>query len=91
MLDILTDNSDAAYTKTIDNVTGLRDLVLSKVIGIKKADLNTWMEFVLHGMAAYSLLSKFQLEQGNQFSDITSAMFNYGSDDVDDELKDLFK
>ncbi|MFN8284731.1 MAG: magnesium chelatase [Chitinophagales bacterium] len=91
VLDILTDNSDAAYTKTIDNVTGLRDLVLSKVIGIKKADLNTWMEFVLHGMAAYSLLSKFQLEQGNQFSDITSAMFNYGSDDVDDELKDLFK
>jgi magnesium chelatase subunit I len=49
------------------------------------------MEFMLHGMAAYSLLSKFQLEEGNKFSDITSAMFNYGNDDVDDDLKDLFK
>ena len=59
--------------------------------GVKKAEFNTWMEFVLHGMAAYSLLSKFQLEEGNKFSDITSAMFNYGEEDVDDDLKELFK
>ena len=75
----------------MDAVVGLRDLVLAKVIGVKKADLNTWMEFVLHGMAAYSLLSKFQLEQGNQFSDITSTMFNYGKEEeMDDDLKELF-
>lgn len=91
VLDILTDASDAAYETNLDAVIGLRDLVLAKVIGVKKADLNTYMEFVLHGMAAYSLLSKFQLEEGNKFSDITSAMFNYGNEDVDDDLKELFK
>lgn len=91
VLDILTDTSDNEYESNLDNITGLRDLVLAKVSDVKKADLNTWMEFVLHGMAAYSLLSKFQLEQGNKFSDITSAMFNYGEEDVDDDLKELFK
>ena len=49
------------------------------------------MEFMLQGMVAYSFLSKFQLEEGNKISDITSSMFNYGNEDVDDELKDLFK
>ncbi len=91
VLDILTDTSDKDYARDLDTVTGLRDLVLTKIIGVKKSELNTWMEFVLHGMAAYSLLSKFQLEQGNKFSDITSTMFNYGSDDVDEDLKELFK
>ena len=91
MLDLLTDISDASYQSSLDSITGLRDLVLTKVNGVKKAELNTWMEFVLHGMAAYSLLSKFQLEEGNKFSDITSAMFNYGEEDVDDDLKELFK
>jgi magnesium chelatase subunit I len=91
VLDLLTDISDASYQSSLDDITGLRDLVLTKVNGVKKAELNTWMEFVLHGMAAYSLLSKFQLEEGNKFSDITSAMFNYGEEDVDDDLKELFK
>ena len=91
VLDLLTDISYASYQSSLDDITGLRDLVLTKVNGVKKAELNTWMEFVLHGMAAYSLLSKFQLEEGNKFSDITSAMFNYGEEDVDDDLKELFK
>ncbi|MFN8238278.1 MAG: magnesium chelatase [Chitinophagales bacterium] len=91
VIDLLTDTSDIEYAKQLDEVTGLRDLVLGKVIGVTKQDLNVWMEFILHGMAAYSLLSKFQLEQGNQFSDITSAMFNFGKEeDMDEDLKDLF-
>lgn len=91
VLDVFTDMSDKEYEHKLDEVTGLRDLILSKVIGVTKQDLNTWMEFVLHGMAAYSLLSKYQLEKGTQFSDITSAMFNAGSaDEMDDDLKELF-
>ncbi len=91
VIDLFTDTSDIEYAKQLDEVTGLRDLVLGKVIGVTKQDLNVWMEFILHGMAAYSLLSKFQLEQGNQFSDITSAMFNFGKEeDMDEDLKDLF-
>ncbi len=91
-VDLMADIPDASYAETIGKITGLRDLVLSKVPDVPKAEWNTWMEFVLHGMAAYSLLSKFPLEQGHQFSDITSAMFNYGKeDDVDDDLKELLR
>lgn len=91
VIDLFTDASYETYTEELDKVTGLRDLVLGKVIGVSRQDLNIWMEFILHGMAAYSLLSKFQLEQGNQFSDITSAMFNFGKEeDMDEDLKDLF-
>lgn len=91
VIDLLTEASDEVYAGQLDEVTGLRDLVLGKVMGVTRQDLNIWMEFILHGMAAYSLLSKFQLEQGNQFSDITSAMFNFSKDEeMDDDLKDLF-
>ncbi|MDB5227653.1 MAG: putative magnesium protoporphyrin chelatase [Bacteroidota bacterium] len=92
VVDLLTDVPEKEYEENLDKVTGLRDLVLSKIQGVKKIELNIWMEFVLHGMAAYSLLSKFQLEQGNKFTDITSAMFNFArEEDVDDDLKELFK
>lgn len=92
VLDILTDASDAEYAKTLNSVNGLKDLIIHNAsLNIQRSSLHTWMEFVLHGMAAYSLLSKFQLETGNKFSDITSAMFNYGSEDMDDDLKELFK
>ncbi|MBK9328626.1 MAG: magnesium chelatase [Sphingobacteriales bacterium] len=91
VIDLLTEASDEVYAGQLDEVTGLRDLVLGKVMGVTKQDLNIWMEFILHGMAAYSLLSKFQLEQGNQFSDITSAMFNFSKDEeMDEDMKDLF-
>lgn len=92
ILDLLTDISDAEYVKALDNISGLKDFIINNPsLNIQHSTLHLWMEFVLHGMAAYSLLSKFQLEQGSQFSDITSAMFNYGNDEVDDDLKELFK
>lgn len=92
VLDLLTDMPDKAYHEALGEVSGLRDLLLSRVSGLKKNELDVWMEFVLHGMAAYSLLSKFQLDQGSQFSDMTSAMFNFSKEeDMDDDLKELFR
>jgi magnesium chelatase subunit I len=91
-IDILTDASDKQYTDALNRVPGLKELVANKVNGISKTDIPVWMEFVLHGMAAYSLLSKFQLEEGNKFSDITSSVFNFSKEDeMDDDLKELFK
>ena len=92
VVDLLTDTSDKEYKNELDKILGLKETVQHHLKeNLINAEVYTWMEFLLHGMAAYSLLSKFQLEEGNKFSDITSAMFNYGNDDVDDELKDLFK
>ncbi len=91
VIDIMVDQSDEAYKKKLDGISGLRDLVMAHVKVATKNELYVWMEFVLHGMAAYSLLSKFQLEEGSKFSDITTAMFNFSKGgEVDDDLKELF-
>lgn len=92
VVDLLTDTSDKEYKNELDKVLGLKETIIHhSPLNNQHSEVYIWMEFLLHGMAAYSLLSKFQLEEGNKFSDITSAMFSYGNDDVDDDLKDLFK
>ena len=92
VVDLLTDTSNEVYKNELDKVLGLKETIEHHLKeNVANSELHTFMEFMLHGMACYSLLSKFQLEEGNQFSDITSAMFNYGNDDVDDDLKELFK
>ena len=44
------------------------------------------MEFALHGLAEYSLLSKHKLERGMQFKDLLSSMFSMpeGEDEEED-------
>lgn len=92
VVDLLTDASDVDYRNALSEINGLKEIILNYLSSnIDPASLYTFMEFVLHGMASYSLLSKLPLEQGNKFSDITSAMFNYGNEEMDDDLKDLFK
>ena len=47
------------------------------------------MEFVLHGLAEFSMLSKFRLETAIQFKDMLSSMFTLTPDkDEDDDLDD---
>ncbi len=50
------------------------------------------MEFALHGLSEYSLLSKHRLERGVQFKDLMSGMFNIapGEEDVDDEDEESY-
>jgi len=47
------------------------------------------MEFALHGLAEYSLISKHNLTTGHQFKDLLSSMFTLSKDvreeDEDDE------
>ena len=46
------------------------------------------MEFALHGLAEYSLISKHYLASGLQFKDLISGMFSVpkeGDEDLDDD------
>ncbi len=43
------------------------------------------MEFVLHGLTEYSLLSKFKMETGVQFKDMLSSMFTMSSDEDNED------
>jgi magnesium chelatase subunit I len=46
------------------------------------------MEFILHGLAEHSLLSKLKLESGIQFKDMLSSMFTLKPDEDDFESED---
>lgn len=46
------------------------------------------MEFVLHGLASYSLISKKLVERGIEFKDLMGSMLNIQTSAFDDEEED---
>jgi magnesium chelatase subunit I len=46
------------------------------------------MEFALHGLAEFSLISKHNLTSGLQFKDLLSSMFSLPKDDEDESEDD---
>jgi magnesium chelatase subunit I len=94
VIDILTTLSNNDYEKTLKSVTGLNEIVKKyqpKADG--KAQL-LFMEFILHSLAEYSMLSKFKLEDGIQFKDMLTSMFSIHSDEDDQiipESDDFYK
>ncbi|HLF33662.1 MAG TPA: hypothetical protein VI583_05470, partial [Cyclobacteriaceae bacterium] len=75
-LDLLNDISQKEYRKTLDSVPGLKELVNKNQ---KDADEDArffLMEFALHGLTEYSMLSKKNLVAGLQFKDLLSSMFS---------------
>jgi magnesium chelatase subunit I len=96
IIDLLTDIPDKTYQQELNKVEGLKEFISKNLKSqISNPELFIWMEFVLHGMASYSLLSKFELEAGSRFKDITGSMFSMGAsktdDDLDDDLKELLQ
>lgn len=87
-LDIMSDASTADYRAALDKVPGLRDIVTELH---PKEDAETTyflMEFLLHGLAEHSLISRNKLTAGAQFKDLLSSMFTmptFGDDDDEDE------
>jgi magnesium chelatase subunit I len=87
-LDILHDASTDDYRVALDKVPGLRDIVTELH---PKEDAETTyflMEFLLHGLAEHSLISRNRLTAGAQFKDLLSSMFTmptFGDDDDEDE------
>jgi len=86
-LDLMNDYSEVQYKKALDNVPGLNALVDKYQAGAIKHHRYFLMEFALHGLAEYSMLSKKPLVSGLQFKDLLSGMFTMP--DLDDELDDL--
>ncbi len=76
MVDILYDADFKEYEKTLNSIPGLQDLIERYH---KKADKTFrlfLMEFALHGLSEYSMLSKHGLDRGMQFKDLLSSMFS---------------
>jgi magnesium chelatase subunit I len=90
-IDLLNDMTNVDFEKTLKAIPGLSDLVNEFHKG-QDAPLKLFlMEFALHGLAEYSLISKHPLTSGLQFKDLLSSMFTMpkSKDAGTDEDEDL--
>lgn len=81
-LEIESDESDASFKKKLSQVTGLKELINKYLPGLNAKEQLIHMEFVLHALSEFSLISKHQLDGGISFSDLFNSLF---SDDFSDE------
>ena len=90
-IDLLHDMPNSDYEKTLKSVPGLADLV-NEYHKAQDVSMKLFlMEFALHGLAEYSLISKHNLSSGLQFKDLLSSMFTMpkfdeGDTEEDDDL-----
>jgi magnesium chelatase subunit I len=87
-IDILNEMPQADFEKKLKQVPGLADLINEFHKDHDAESKLFLMEFALHGLAEYSLISKHNLTAGLQFRDLISGMFTIpkpGDEDEDDE------
>ncbi|MDX2003262.1 MAG: magnesium chelatase [Chitinophagales bacterium] len=86
-IDLMNDSSNETYARTLAGIPGLSELIEQYVPDAKGEEKLFMMEFALHAMAEYSLLSKGLLESGVQFKDLFSTMFSgqasFSEEDID--------
>ena len=85
-VDIMHDLPQEKYEKTLASIPGMAQLV-NKYHPKEGKDFKVFlMEFALHGLAEYSMLSKKQINLGLTFKDLLSSMFTMpGADEDSDE------
>jgi magnesium chelatase subunit I len=90
-IDLLHDMSQPEFEKKIKSVPGLAELINDLHKSQDTATKLFLMEFALHGLAEYSLISKHHLTSGLQFKDLLSSMFTLprpgAEDDDEDDIK----
>lgn len=87
-IDLLSDMTNLEYEKNLRSVPGLLE-VINEFQKSQEPQVKLFlMEFALHGLAEYSLISKHFLAKGLQFKDLISGMFSLpkeGDEDLDDD------
>jgi magnesium chelatase subunit I len=89
VIDFTNDLTDREYRARLKTIEGLEELVEGYHERLSEDDKLFMMEFALHGLAEYSLISKQNLDTGLQFKDLLDSMFdpnqmNFGDEDEDD-------
>ncbi|MGC1242276.1 MAG: magnesium chelatase [Chryseosolibacter sp.] len=88
-VDLLHDMPQSDFERKLKTVPGLEELVNTFHKHQETATRIFMMEFSLHGLAEFSLISKHHLSAGLQFKDLLSSMFTLPrpgqEDDEDDE------
>ena len=91
-LDLLLDSTDANKFNALYKVDGLNAFVKKHFPQANDKENALLMEFVLHGLSSYSLISKKMLDGRIQFKDLMGSMMNFGEMNFEDDLtEDDFK
>ncbi len=88
-VDLLIDATDREKIDKLYQVNGLFALVKKHFPTNNEMEAALLMEFVLHGLASYSLISKKSIEGKIEFKDLMGSMLNFGTEGLeDDELSE---
>jgi magnesium chelatase subunit I len=88
-LELLNNDNAQTFKSKINEIDGLADLVKSVFKSAKGDELQFLMEFALHGIAEFSLVSKQQISEGLNFKDLLDSMLNEkGFDFNEDDFED---
>ena len=84
-LNVFLDTTDEDKMQLLYNVAGLHALVKKYFNAADEKENALLMEFVLHGLASYSLISKKVVEGKIEFKDLIGSMLNTGSSHYSDD------
>ena len=84
-LDMLLDATDDMKVEMLYKVSGLHALVNKFFHRANEKETALLMEFVLHGLSSYSLISKKTIEGRIEFKDLMGSMLNLGTGNLTDE------
>lgn len=84
-LELLNDLNDQQKIETLYQVEGLYALIKKHYPLANNQENALLMEFVLHGLAAYSLISKKSIDGKISFNDLMGSMMNFGQLESEEE------
>ncbi len=84
-VDMLVDMKDDEKIQTLYKVDGLYGLVKKYFHAANDKENALLMEFVLHGLATYSIISKKVIEGKIEFKDLMGSMMNLGAINFDED------
>lgn len=87
-INLLFSTTDREKINELYRVDGLHALVKKTFPKSAENETALLMEFVLHGLAAYSLISKKTMETAVEFKDLVGSMLNIQSSAAYDDLED---
>lgn len=87
-ISILDDLSEQKYKEALNSVPGLKGMIKQFNNKLTENQRYLYMEFLLHGLAEYSQVSKAFLDNGFTFADMFNSLFSADFGDEDDDYED---
>ena len=78
-------DSYAEYKKSLESVPGLKNVIKQFHPRLSENQKVLLMEFLLHGLAEFSLINKSFLDKGFSFADMFNSLFSPEFKDDEDE------